>query len=206
MKVLYIQSSPRGERSHSTHVAQAFLSEYSSKHPDTEIITRNVFEMGLPEFDNTLVAGKYDIMHGRKHSDALRDAWASVEQLIEEFKSADKYVFSVPMWNFSIPYKLKQYIDIVAQPGYTFAVGENGYTGLVKGQAFIAYSRGGAYPVGSDADAINFQSKYLEFQLGFFGIDIIETVSAEQMMSPPENRDRIKAEVIGQAIDIAGKF
>ena len=35
--------------------------------------------------------------------------------------SADKYVPAIPMWNFGIPYRLKQNINILVQPGYTFS-------------------------------------------------------------------------------------
>jgi len=204
MKVLYVQASPRGERSHSTHVAEAFLDEFKAKNPEGEIIVRNVFDMALPEFDGELITGKYNIMRGQEHSADVANAWASVEQLIEEFKSADKYVFSVPMWNFSIPYKLKHYIDIVSQPGYTFGFGDNGYVGLVEGPAFIAYARGGTYPEGTEAAAINYQSTYLEFQLGFLGLGEIASVATEQTLS--ENRDEIKAEAVKKAKGIAADF
>lgn len=45
----------------------------------------------------------------------------NVEDVIEQFTAADKYLFSLPMWNFGIPYKLKHYIDVIVQPGYTFS-------------------------------------------------------------------------------------
>jgi hypothetical protein len=81
-------------------------------------------------------------------------------------KSADKYVLSLPMWNFSIPYRLKQYIDILVQPGYTFSVGENGYEGLVKNKpVLVVYARGGAFPEGSGMEAFDMQKKYMELLL-----------------------------------------
>ena len=50
------------------------------------------------------------------------------------------------MWNFSIPYRLKHYLDIIIQPTYTFSyTPETSYQGLVTGKPiFIAYARGGA--------------------------------------------------------------
>ncbi len=76
------------------------------------------------------------------------------------------------MWNFSIPYRLKQYIDIIVQPGLTFSMDEKGnYIGLVKNKpVFIAYSRGGKYPPGSQQEAFDLQKKYWELILGFYGI------------------------------------
>ena len=36
------------------------------------------------------------------------------------FDAADRYLFSVPMWNAGVPYILKQFIDVVSQPGLVF--------------------------------------------------------------------------------------
>jgi len=33
---------------------------------------------------------------------------------------ADEYLFTVPMWNHGVPYVLKQFIDVVSQPGMAF--------------------------------------------------------------------------------------
>ena len=33
---------------------------------------------------------------------------------------ADRVLISTPMWNFGIPYKLKQWFDLIVQPGITF--------------------------------------------------------------------------------------
>ena len=131
-KILYIQASPRKERSKSNQVAAAFLEHYRQKHPKDTIQKLNVFEEQLPSFDGLTVQAKYTIMHGQSHSAEERKAWDAVEKVISQFTNADKYVFSLPMWNFGIPYRLKQYIDILVQPGYTFTVGPKGYEGLVK--------------------------------------------------------------------------
>jgi LacI family transcriptional regulator len=36
---------------------------------------------------------------------------------VARFLAADRLLFSVPMWNAGIPYVLKQFIDVVSQPG-----------------------------------------------------------------------------------------
>jgi FMN-dependent NADH-azoreductase len=105
--VLYIQASPRIERSYSIAIANAFVETYRAVCPGDEIITMNLFQKELPPFDGLYVQAKYTIMHGSIHTNEERAAWSAVEALITEFKAADKYVMAVPMWNFSIPYRLK---------------------------------------------------------------------------------------------------
>jgi FMN-dependent NADH-azoreductase len=120
-------------------------------------------------------------MYGEEHSRGDKRVWSKVVSIIEEFKSADKYVIAVPMWNFSIPYRLKQYIDIVVQPGYTFSVTEEGnYEGLVKGRpVFIAYARGGEYAAGTPGEEFDLQKRYLELILRFIGFSDIRSVVVE---------------------------
>ena len=58
--------------------------------------------------------------------------WRAVLNLVEQFLHADAYLFTIPMWNFGIPYELKQYIDLITHPGLTFTRDENGPKGLAR--------------------------------------------------------------------------
>ena len=40
-----------------------------------------------------------------------------IRELAEELNNNNILVISTPMWNLTVPYVLKQYIDIVVQPG-----------------------------------------------------------------------------------------
>ena len=51
---------------------------------------------------------------------AERDAFAVVERMALRFSLADRVLISSPMWNFGVPYKLKQWFDLIVQPGLTF--------------------------------------------------------------------------------------
>ena len=44
----------------------------------------------------------------------------SLERMAMRFALADRVLISTPMWNFGIPYKLKQWFDLIVQPGLTF--------------------------------------------------------------------------------------
>jgi FMN-dependent NADH-azoreductase len=180
-RLLYIQASPRGQRSHSVAVTDAFVEAYEQKHPDDEIVILNVFDASIPNFDGLAVQAKYTILHGKPHSQAEQQVWKNVEQVIEQFTSADKYVLAVPMWNFSIPYRLKQYIDLLVQPGYTFSYSpEAGYQGLVSGKPMLAvFARGGEYPPGSGTEGFDLQTKYIELIFGFIGFTDIRSVVVE---------------------------
>ena len=137
---------------------------------------------------------KYAVLHGEKHNESEINAWNPVEQLIDTFKNADKYLLSLPMWNFGIPYKLKHYLDILIQPGYTFSFSpDKGYNGLVTGKPVVlVYARGGAYGSGTETEGLDFQKKYMELALGFIGFTDIKSVVVEPtLMSAPDEKAQI---------------
>ncbi len=206
-KLLYIQASPR-QRSKSTKVARAFLKSYQTTHPDDIVETLNVFEKQLPAFDGLAVQAKYTILHGKEHTPEELQAWSEVEDVITEFKSADKYLFSVPMWNFSIPYRLKHYFDVIVQPGYTFIADENGYQPLVTGKALVViYARGGAYSVGSDLESYDLQKRYMEQILGFIGFEKFDSIVIEPtLQGSPEDIEKMMQTSINKAVEIAKDF
>jgi len=198
-----------GELSYSAAVADAFIEAYRKQNPQDEIKVIDLFKAALPAFDFEAASAKYKIMHGKEHSPKDRRIWQGIVSVIDEFKSADKYVLAVPMWNFSIPYRLKQYIDIIVQPGYTFTVTQSGgYEGLVKGKpVFIAYARGGEYIAGTDSEAFDLQKKYLELILGFMGLTDIRSVTVEPTLAAgSETANQKRAEAIEKAKQLARKF
>lgn len=208
-KLLYIKASPMGELSYSTAVADAFIEAYRKQNAQDEIKVIDLFKAALPAFDFEAASAKYKIMHGKERSPKDRRIWQGIVSVIEEFKSADKYVLAAPMWNFSIPYRLKQYIDIIVQPGYTFTVtASGGYDGLLKGKpVFIAYARGGEYKAGTPAEAFDLQKKYLELILGFMGLTDIRSVTVEPTLAGgPETANQKRAEAIEKARQLARKF
>jgi FMN-dependent NADH-azoreductase len=206
--ILYIKASPRGERSFSLAAADTFIGAYKNANPEDKITTVDLFERNLPSFDGFALQAKYAILQGTEPSDEERSAWHAIEEVITEFTSADKYVIATPMWNFHLPYKLKHYIDVITQPGYTFSFSpEEGYSGLVTGKpVFISYARGGEYPPGSPTEPFDFQTKYLEGWLGFIGFTDIRKLVIEPTLSDPDTVDQKKAASIEKAREMAQKF
>jgi FMN-dependent NADH-azoreductase len=205
-KLLYIEASPRKERSKSIKVSQAFLDAYQAANSNDEVLTIDLWNKSLPEFDGYTIDAKYQVLHGQDFDDQQARAWQSVVDVIEEFKSADKYLISLPMWNFGIPYKLKHYIDVIAQPGQTFSFDpEKGYSGLVTGKpAAVIYARGGAY--GGDASGMDHQKPYVEQMLSFLGFSDVHSVVIEPTLAAPADVASTEAAAIGKAKQIASKL
>ncbi len=208
-RILYLKASPRHGRSHSMAVADAFIESYRGSHPGDEVITLDLFKMDMPAMDGLAVQAKYSILHGGSPTKEEQGAWGDIERVIEDFKSVDKYVMAVPMWNFGIPYRLKQYLDVIIQPGYTFSfTAEEGYKGLVTGKpVFVAYASGGEYAPGTPGESLDFQKKYLETALGFIGFEKIQTIAVEPTLAQGPDVAKAKREAaIERAKNMAKEF
>ncbi len=205
--LLYIEASPRKQRSHSIRVTDAFLSAYRSANPDHRIDKLDLWAEPLPAFDGDMINAKYAVMHGQDPSASELEAWREVENIFSRFGDADKYVFSVPMWNFGIPYILKHYIDIITQPGMAWSFDPDaGYSGLVKGPVVAIYSSGGAYHDGSGAEGFDLQKPYLENWLGFIGLTDVKRIIVAGTLEAPDAVKQSAQQAVEEAARLGAIF
>jgi FMN-dependent NADH-azoreductase len=178
-RLLHISASPRGERSESLAIARTFLDVYREVHPDDVVDTFDLWDGTLPEFGPAAAAAKMTIFAGEQPTGAAADAWAAATATFRRFDSYDRYLFSVPMWNAGIPYVLKQFIDVISQPGLVFGFHpEQGYTGLVSGKKAAVVYTGAVYgPDRSAAFGSDFQSTYMRDWLRWAGIEDFAEIS-----------------------------
>ena len=201
MKINYIECSPRGERSHSTKIAQAYIEQAKKNIPDLELNHINPWSLNLPEFDGDMLNAKYSVISGTDPSADEVSAWSKVKNIFDEFNNADHYLFSVPMWNFNIPYKLKHYIDIITQPGMSWSyTPDDGYKGLMTDKtATIIYATGDGYGEGTGFESFDMQKPYVNLWLTFLGFKKIEKVVVDRTLFDAETAEK-------NALDVALKL
>ena len=169
------------------------------KYPQAKVDAINVATENLPPLTVKRISGKYVLLGGGELSPDLKKAWKDIVSHIKRFLSADGYLISTPMWNFSIPYPLKQYIDIIVQPKYLFKYTEKGPEGLVKNRKLVIItSRGGDYGPESPFHAFDYQEPYLRSILGFVGITDITFINAQPMdaLGPDVQARKIEEAVV----------
>src|SRR5258706_4531823 len=142
-RLLYVEASPRKQRSASIEVSLAFLDAYRAAHPGDEIETMDVRALDLPAFDGDALAAKYGGLSGDALTAGQARAWEGIRRLAAPFHAADKLLFGVPLWNFGIPYKLKHLIDVISQKDVLFTFDGTGFAGKLTGKkAAVVYARG----------------------------------------------------------------
>ena len=206
--VLYIEASPLKDRSHTIEIARAFLDSYRQARPEDTIETIDLWEQALPAFDSATIEAKFAVLRRNEFTPVQRAKWAAVQMVARHFNAADKYVFSVPMWNFSVPYPLKHYIDVVTLAGENWTwTREQGYRALLSGKrAALIYSSAGSYELGLPPHAADFQKPYLRHWLAFIGVQDIDEINIAPTLADPARVAQVKHEARTRALALARTF
>jgi FMN-dependent NADH-azoreductase len=187
-RLLHVIATPRGDDSRTLKVSKVFLDAFLKKYPSCRVDELDLWREKLPPLSLEVVRGKYVLLGGNNLTGKLLAVWEDVIRHIERFLSADVCLISTPMWNFNIPYPLKQYIDVIVQPKYLFRYTDRGVEGLAKKTKMVVVaSRGGDYRPGSPFQPFDCQEPYLRTVFGFIGITDVTFVIAQPMdASGPE--------------------
>ena len=205
LRILHIIGSPKGEHSLSTRLARTFLDAYVVGNPDHEITTLDVWAADLPPVDGEMVAAKFAPFWGEALSAAQEAGWARIKAVVEDFASYDKIVLSTPMWNYSVPYALKHYFDILVQPGMTYGLdADYNHVGTLHDRPVqLVLTRSSPLPEGSPED---FQLPYIKHIFGFMGLKDIRTLIVEGTTLPQEAREAFAIKQCKRAAAIADDF
>jgi FMN-dependent NADH-azoreductase len=183
MNLLNIVTSPRKEKSASIAVVNAFLSEYRADVGDVIVDTLDIWQEQLPEFDAEAIDAKYKGVSGESMTPVETTTWEKIRELALRFQQADRIVLGVPMWNFSVPYKLKQLIDLSCQRNMLFTFNGEFYgPSLNIDKAFVAYVRGQSDEAGFKTvsqPGFKYLSGYVEFWLQFIGVRSVASLAVE---------------------------
>jgi FMN-dependent NADH-azoreductase len=175
VKLLHISASPRGEKSESLAIARTFLDVFQEVYPDVAVEHFDLWDGTLPPFGPAAAAAKMAVFAGETPTGT---EWQDVVDTFHRFDEADRYLFTVPMWNHGVPYILKQFIDVVSQPGMVFGFDpERGYTGLLKNKKAAVVYTGAVYGPGRGPEfGTDFQATYLNDWLRWAGVDDVTEV------------------------------
>lgn len=184
MNILHISASPKGVRSDSGQLAEMFLAQYRARNPDHAVRTLDVFDAAAnPDFGAVQAFHKFAPIFREQQTDEGHAAWAAIDALIAYFDAADKILLSCPMWNYSVPWALKRYLDNLVQPGRSFGydAATRQHIGLLRDRPIqMILTRSSTM----NGDYCDFQLPYLRFVFGSIGIRDSRVVSAWATTKP----------------------
>ena len=181
--LLRIDSSSRLADSISRGFADEVEARWLARHPDGEVIGRDLVVAPIPHIADATIRGFYAASLDAE----LTAATALSDELIGEFLGADAVLLSLPMYNFSIPSALKAYIDHIVRANRTFGVREGGQlVGLVEDRPLYLVVAKGAPYTGTDFEAMDFTERYLLGLFSFLGVSSTQVFRIEGTTIAPE--------------------
>ncbi|WP_144548720.1 FMN-dependent NADH-azoreductase [Bacillus sp. X1(2014)] len=210
VRVLYITAHPHNEtQSYSMAVGKAFIDSYKQVNSGDEVIHLDLYKENIPHIDADVFSGWGKLRSGQGFGELTGEEKQKVSrlnELSEQFVSADKYVFVTPLWNFSFPPIMKAYLDSVAVAGKTFKYTEKGPIGLLTDKkALHIQARGGFYSEGPAAE-MEMGHRYISVMMSFFGVPSLEGLFVEGHNAMPDKAQEIKENAIARAKDLAHTF
>ena len=186
--LLHISASPRGPRSESLALAETFLGAFRETYPDVDVEHFDLWDGTLPPFGPDAATAKMAVFAGADPEGDAATAWRAARDTFDRYAAADLYLFSVPMWNHTVPYILKQFIDVVSQPGMLFGFDlEAGYTGLLEGKRAAVLYTGAVYgPERGPGFGQDFLSPYFEDWLHWSGVGDVRSVHFQPNLTIPD--------------------
>ncbi|MGB6400250.1 MAG: NAD(P)H-dependent oxidoreductase [Bradyrhizobium sp.] len=206
-KLLHLACSPRAD-SESAAGARVFLDQFRRVRPDWDIDLMDLWRDHLPEFAGEILDAKYARLNGKAFTDAQRDGFAEAERIAIRLSLADRVLISTPMWNFSIPYKLKQWLDVIIQPGLTFRFDPaQGYLPLLKDRpTLVILASGGDFVTGMNRGRVDMATPYLREALRFVGISNVRFVPLGPTTGPAEPIRDARKSAYRRLVEIATGF
>ncbi|MBR0751041.1 NAD(P)H-dependent oxidoreductase [Bradyrhizobium jicamae] len=186
-KLFHLSCSPRAD-SESAAGARVFVERFVQAHQDWDIDAMNLWRDPLPDFEGYVLEAKYARIGGKPFTPSQRDAFSMVERIALRLSLADRVLISTPMWNFGIPYKLKQWIDVITQPGLTFRYDPaQGYLPLLKDRpTVVIIASGSDFVTGMNRGRIDMATPYLREALRFIGIGNVRFVPIGPTTGPAD--------------------
>jgi FMN-dependent NADH-azoreductase len=206
-KLLYIISSPRGEESESTKIADEFLTAYLRARPGVEVSRLNLWEDELPVYGGKGAAAKMTVFSGQTPVGDQAEAWADVERVFAPFREADEYLFTVPMWNAGVPWVLKHLIDTITQPGLVFGFDPaQGYIPLLQGKRAVVVYTSGVYSPGAPIQfGADFHAEFFNDWLRFIGVQDVSQIRFQPTVLTPDP-DSAREAALARARELAGQL
>jgi FMN-dependent NADH-azoreductase len=199
-RLLHVVCTPRGLASNTGRVSSCLLEALREVDEDLEVTTLDLFRADLPSVAGKNIESKYRLMTGQAIDEDAKESWGQIERTIEQFLEADVYLLTVPMWNLSIPYVLKYYIDAIVQPGYLFRYTADGQVEpLVHGKKMIVVNSSGSDYTADYMRPFDFVESYLRAIFGFVGVTDITFIRAGGMDVSPDLKKAGQRAAIAEA-------
>lgn len=182
-KLLIINAHPTVDSpdSVSLEIGKHFIENYRKMNPNDSIEQIDLYAEEIPEINSTVLNAWGKLAAGGELTDEEKRVTAKMDKILQQFKKAKKYVIIMPLHNWNIPSRLKDYMDNVMIARETFKYTENGGVGLLTDgrSLLLIQGSGGIYTNDDWYTDVEFSHKYLKSMFEFLGIKDYQIIRAQ---------------------------
>ncbi|MFE4425467.1 FMN-dependent NADH-azoreductase [Peribacillus butanolivorans] len=212
-KTLIINAHPKVDdtSSVSLQVFNHFLKAYKELIPDSEAIEQiNLYSDEVPMIDKTVLSAWEKQRKEQELTSQEQKVTERMSEILNQFKSANTYIIVLPLHNFNIPSKLKDYMDNILIARETFKYTENGSVGLLNdGRRMLVIQASGSIYTNNDwYTEVDYSQKYLKSMFNFLGIEDYQIIRAQgtALLEPNEVLQKAYKEAEEAASRLAPKL
>ncbi|MFD1953459.1 FMN-dependent NADH-azoreductase [Paenibacillus thailandensis] len=174
-KLLVINAHPKvdADSSISLQVLHHFLETYKKMNPEGPIEQIDLYRDHIPCIDRTFLSLQEKKRRDERLTEEEQSLDSRMSDILQQFKSAKKYVIAMPLHNFNIPSKLKDYMDNILIAKETFAYTDKGSVGLLNDgrNVLVIQASDGIYTNEDWYAEVEYSHKFLKAMFNFMGVD-----------------------------------
>ncbi|GIO56798.1 FMN-dependent NADH-azoreductase [Paenibacillus cineris] len=174
-KLLVINAHPKVEDASSVSltVLRHFLEAYRNLNPEGPIEQIDLYSEDVPCIDRLFFSAQEKMQKNERLTEEEQRLTSRMSDILRQFKSAKRYVIAMPLHNFNIPSKLKDYMDNILIAKETFAYTDKGSIGLLTDgrNVVVIQASDGIYTNQDWYTEVEYSHRYLKSMFNFIGVD-----------------------------------
>ncbi len=189
MKIMHVDSSPKGNRSNSRALSRYFMDALIAEGAPIEADYLDVSANPPSHVTGAFAVATYTPEAER--TPEMKATLIESDILCQRLLDADALVFAMPMYNFSVPSTFKAFIDNIVRTDLTYIKDEDGqYHGTLAGKPVLFItSRGADLRPGNPLEHFDALTPVLRAAFGFLGVNDPTFVNAQPLQfADPEAR------------------
>lgn len=211
-KLLYIAVNSKPEElSTSKTVGREFVTRFLKRNTDYELLELDIYNVDIPELKYQHFKSRAELVTGQDYdslSEEDKKIVDRIDELCNQFLSADTYVIAAPMWSVTFPSRLKRYIDCVILNNRVIKINDDKVQGLLDDKErnmIYIQSSGGVYPkiLGS---SINHGVHYLQSVFKFLGMKRFYSILVEGVDMASVGKDKAIEKAFSEMDDVIAKL
>lgn len=196
MNTLVINSHPEYDvkDTYSHAIYEHFLTNYHENYGSSNLEKIDLYNMNIPQLDKDMLSVFTKMAKQESLTDVETNIQINMKSILEQFKNSKRVIIIMPLFNFNVPSRLKDYIDNILIPRETFRYTESGSMPLLTdGRKIILIQTSGSVFTNNDRyKTADHAYQYLKTVFcEFMGFDSFEIIRVQGTGVKDANRELI---------------